>query len=273
MCFTSNFPVRVRSESFQGCSACEDDQIRACVYVDCDDVLMKIWPISTANPTTNAATTFKGSTSDIVIDWTGFITSLGSAIIAAGTSLHGETLSSFASQIGYQSPAPSEQIQALAASSGGVGVNRRAILSDHRRQSATRLSSYFTTLNLDSDASYGYSSSSDQRVCTTAIAPLSIARIARALDQYGINVILPSNVSSTTTDSQILPISTSSPDLTVTSVSMGSMSSVWISSTPESPSVLIAQLSVTSFPIGGSPSAVASSTWSTVSATFSSKSS
>jgi hypothetical protein len=147
------------------------------------------------------------------------------------------------------------------------------MLSDRRRQSTTRLSSYFTSLNLDSDASYGCSSSSDQRAYTVAIALLSIARIARALDQYEIDVILPSNVSSTTTESHILPISTSSLDPTVASVSMETMSFVWISSTSESPSVLIPQLSVTSFPIGGLRSAVAASTWSTVSAAFSSKSS
>jgi hypothetical protein len=74
---------------------------------------MGIRPISTANPVTNADTTFKGSTPDIVTDWTGFITSLGSANTAAATSLQGETLSSFANQIGYESPTPSEQIKAL----------------------------------------------------------------------------------------------------------------------------------------------------------------
>jgi hypothetical protein len=58
-------------------------------------------PISTANPVTNAATTFKGSTPDFVTDWAGFITSLGSAITATGTSLQGETLSSFANQLGH----------------------------------------------------------------------------------------------------------------------------------------------------------------------------
>jgi alcohol dehydrogenase YqhD (iron-dependent ADH family) len=120
---------------------------------------MKIRPISTANPVTDAATTFKDSNPDFVTDWTGFITSLGSAITAAGASLQGETLSSFANQIGYQSSTPSEQVQTLAATSGGV--NRRAMLGDHGRQSTTRLSSYFTSLNLDYEASYGCSCSSD----------------------------------------------------------------------------------------------------------------
>ena len=202
MCFTGNFRLWCCPESSQGCSGYEDARVRACVCVDCDDVPTKIRPISTANPVTDASTTFKGSTSDIVTDWAGFITSLGSANTAAGTSLQGENLSSFANQIGYQSLTPSEQIKTLAASSGGV--NRRAILSDHRRQNTTRLFSCFTSLNLDSDASYGCSSSSDQRICTTGIALLSIARIARALDQYGIDVILPSNVSSTTTESHFI---------------------------------------------------------------------
>jgi len=181
-----------------GCGAYGKAQYLGCRCVDCDDTPMEINTITVLNPVVNAATAFCGIAPDIAADWTNFLVDLAAAIASAPSTAIASALRLFGAQIGYTSAQPSPQIQALVQSCRGSS-RRRSHIRLSIRQTRSRLSDYFTSLSLDANTTYGCSADINSSACDTANALVAIARIARALDEYGISgatPITPSGISS-----------------------------------------------------------------------------